>query len=55
MCWVGKCDVKIAKRDFYVYKLGYISDEGFRSLYQNFIYIPKEINKKIKLEPVIPD
>ena len=55
MCWVGKCDVKIAKRDFYVYKLGCISDEGFRSLYQNFIYIPKEINKKIKLEPVIHD
>ena len=55
MCWVGKCDVKIAKRDFYVYKLGCISDEGFHSLYQNFIYIPKEINKKIKLEPVIPD
>ena len=52
---VGKCDVKIAKRDFYVYKLGCISDEGFRSLYQNFIYIPKEINKKIKLEPVIHD
>ena len=55
MCWIGKCDVKIAKRDFYVYKLGYVSDEGFRSLYQNFIYISKEINKKIKLEPVIHD
>ena len=55
MCWVGKCDVKIAKRDFYVYKLGCISDEGFHSLYQNFIYVPKEINKKIKLKPVIPD
>lgn len=53
MCWVGKCDVKIAKRDFYVYKLGYVSDKGFKSLYQNFIYKPKEINKKIKLEPVI--
>ena len=24
MCWVGKCDVKIAKRDFYVYKIGLI-------------------------------
>lgn len=55
MCWVGRCDVKIAKRDFYVYKLGYVSDKGFKSLYQNFIYEPKEINKKIKLEPVIPD
>lgn len=40
MCWVGKCDVKIAKRDFYVYKLGCISDRGFHSLYQNFIYVP---------------
>jgi hypothetical protein len=51
MCWVGKCDIKIAKRDFYVYKLGRVSDKGFKSLYQNFIYEPKEINKKIKLEP----
>ena len=49
MCWLGKCDIKIAKRDFYVYKIGYVSDKGFKSLYQNFIYIPKEINKKIKL------
>lgn len=24
MCWVGRCDVKIAKRDFYVYKIGKI-------------------------------
>lgn len=55
MCWVGKCDVKIAKRDFYVYKLGCISDEGFHSLYQNFIYMPGIINKKVKLKPVIPD
>ena len=55
MCWIGKCDIKIAKRDFYVYKIGYVSDKGFKSLYQNFIYIPKEINKKIKLEPVIHD
>lgn len=47
MCWVGKCDVKIAKRDFYVYKLGRVSDKGFKSLYQNFIYEPKEINKKL--------
>ena len=52
---MGKCDVKIAERDFYVYKLGRVSNRGFISLYQNFIYVPKEINKKIKLEPVIPD
>ena len=55
MCWVGKCDVKIAKRDFYVYKLGRVSDRGFISLYQNFIYIPRVLNEKIKLEPVIHD
>lgn len=27
MCWVGRCDVKIAKRDFYVYKVGCFADE----------------------------
>lgn len=53
MCWIGKCDVKIAKRDFYVYKLGYVSYKGFHSLYQNFIYTPKEINKEVKLNPNI--
>lgn len=53
MCWVGKCDVKIAKRDFYVYKLGCISDEGFHSLYQNFIYVPGVINKKVKMIPIM--
>lgn len=29
MCWLGKCDIKIAKRDFYVYKLGSVSYKGF--------------------------
>ena len=52
MCWIGKCDIKIAKRDFYVYKLGSVSDKGFKSLYQNFIYEPKEINKKVELNPI---
>ena len=52
MCWVGRCDVKIAKRDFYVYKIGRASDKGFKSLYQNFIYEPKEINKKVELNPI---
>ena len=52
MCWIGKCDIKIAKQDFYVYKLGSVSDKGFKSLYQNFIYEPKEINKKIELNPI---
>lgn len=52
MCWIGRCNVKIAKQDFYVYKLGYVSNKGFRSLYQNFIYEPKEINKKVELNPI---
>ena len=52
MCWIGKCDVKIAKRDFYVYKIGRVSNKGFNSLYQNFIYEPKEINKKVELNPI---
>ena len=52
MCWIGKCDIKIAKRDFYVYKLGSVSDKGFKSLYQDFIYEPKEINKKVELNPI---
>lgn len=53
MCWVGRCDVKIAKRDFYVYKIGRVSDKGFNSLYQNFIYIPGVLNEKVKIRPII--
>lgn len=53
MCWVGKCNVKIAKRDFYVYKLGYVSDKGFNSLYQDFIYIPRVLNEKVEMRPLI--
>ena len=52
MCWIGKCNIKIAKRDFYVYKLGSVSYKGFESLYQDFIYEPKEINKKVELNPI---
>lgn len=29
MCWIGKCDVKIAEQDFYVYKI--VSDANKRS------------------------
>lgn len=49
MCWTGNDTAvrKIAERDFYVYKIGRASDKGFKSLYQNFIYEPKEINKKL--------
>lgn len=53
MCWVGKCNVKIAKRDFYVYKLGRVSDKGFNSLYQDFLYIPRVLNEKVKMNPII--
>ena len=55
MCWMGKCDVKIAERDFYVYKLGRVSDRCFISLYQNFIYVPRVLNEKIKMRPIIID
>ena len=54
MCWVGKCEVKIAKRDFYVYKLGHVSDKGFNSLYQDFLYIPRVLNEKVEISPIIP-
>lgn len=54
MCWTGNDTSirKIAERDFYVYKIGRASDKGFKSLYQNFIYEPKEINKKVELNPI---
>ncbi len=54
MCWAGKCDVKIAERDFYVYKLGRVSDKGFNSLYQDFLYIPRVLNEKVEMRPIIP-
>ncbi len=53
MCWIGKCDVKIAEQDFYVYKIGRVSDKGFSSLYQNFIYIPGVLNEEVKMSPII--
>lgn len=53
MCWTGKCDVKTAKNDIVVYKLGYVTEEGFSSLYQNYIYVPREINTEVKIRPFI--
>lgn len=55
MCWTGDNTAvrKIAKRDFYVYKIGRVSDKGFNSLYQNFIYIPGVLNEKVKIRPII--
>lgn len=55
MCWIGKCDVKVAKRDFYVYKVGSVFEGIFRSLYQSYVYKLKELNKEIKIKPVIHD
>lgn len=53
MCWIGKCDVKTAKNDIVVYKVGYMSEKGFLSLYLNYTYVPKEVNKEIKIDPFI--
>lgn len=41
MCWIGRCDVKIAKRDFYVYKIGRASDKAIFTPYfmTKFSYI----------------
>lgn len=36
----------------YFSKYSRASDKGFKSLYQNFIYEPKEINKKVELNPI---
>ena len=55
MCWIGKGPAKIAERDIVVYKLGYIIEttKEFRSLYQNYTYYPKELNKVVTLVPII--
>ena len=51
MCWIAK----IAERDIVVYKLGYVIEatKEFRSLYQNYTYYPKGLNKAVTLVPVI--
>ena len=55
MCWVGKGPAKIAERDIVVYKLGYVIEttKKFRSLYQNYTYYPKRLNKVVTLVPII--
>ena len=55
MCWIGKGPAKIAERDIIVYKLGYVIEttKEFRSLYQNYTYYPKGLNKVVTLVPVI--
>lgn len=51
MCWVsGKAIEQIAKRDFYVYKIGRVPlDSIFVSHLKNFDYISKNRNRKIPL------
>lgn len=54
MCWIGKGPVKIAEKDIVVYKLGYVIEttKEFRSLYQNYKYYPKGLNRVITLVPI---
>lgn len=49
MCWHSMEAIKqVAKRDFYVYKIGFVIGNNFSSLYQKYIYRIKRNN------PVIP-
>lgn len=53
MCWIGPA--KTAEKDIVVYKLGYIIEttKEFRSLYQNYAYYPKGLNKVVTLVPIV--
>ena len=53
MCWIGRKDNKqVAKRDFYVYKVGLVMGNTFISLYQKYIYRIKRNNPIIPLKPI---
>lgn len=54
MCWIGKGPAFLAERDIVVYKLGYVigTTKKFRSLYQNYTYYPKGLNKVVTLVPI---
>ena len=54
MCWIGTGPARIAERDIVVYKLGYITEptKKFQSLYLNYGYYPKGLNKVITLVPI---
>lgn len=53
MCWIGRKDNKqVAKRDFYVYKVGLVMGNTFISLFQKYIYRIKRNNPIIPLKPV---
>ena len=45
MCWIGRKNTKqVAKRDFYVYKIGLVINNTFTSLFQKYIYRIKRSN-----------
>ena len=51
MCWISaKVTKQVAKRDFYVYKIGVVMGTTFCSLIQKHIYRAKDINIPILLE-----
>lgn len=53
MCWIGRKDTKqVAKRDFYVYKVGLVRGNTFISLFRKHIYRIKGSNPIIPLKPV---
>ena len=55
MCWIGKGPAKIAERDIVVYKLGHVIEttKEFQSLYRNYTYYPKGLNKVVTLVPIV--
>ena len=53
MCWIGRKDTKqVAKRDFYVYKVGLVRGNTFISLFRKHVYRIKGSNPIIPLKPV---
>lgn len=51
MCWVSiVVNKQVAKRDFYVYKIGTVMGTTFCSLFKKHIYRTKDINIPILLE-----
>ena len=53
MCWIGPAF--LAERDIVVYKLGHVIEttKEFQSLYQNYTYYPKGLNKVVTLVPIV--
>ena len=53
MCWIGRKNTKqVAKRDFYVYKIGLVLGNTFTSLFRKHIYKIKRNNPIISLKPI---